>query len=81
LVLLGKKDIVFLLTGLQPEVRKQLEDAQVIPQVVPVDRVFASFANSADWLQRYLKTNPRKKIRKVDFRADLQIDKINERKN
>jgi hypothetical protein len=48
---------------------------------VPVDRVFTSFAYAADWLERYLKTNPRKMTKKVDFRTDLQIDKINERKN
>ena len=81
LLTMGKKDIVFILTGLQPEVRRQLEDWQIIPQVIPVDRVFASFAHAADWLEGYLKTNPRKKIRKIDFRNDLQINRINERRN
>ncbi len=73
--------IIILITGLQNEPEEHLRTMNIIPGIVKEEWVFRSFAHGADWLGRYLKTNPSGSLNKIDAQKNLDLDQLNHRLN
>lgn len=78
---LKKRDIIILLTGMQTDVRQQLERTGLIPDMIPREWVLHSFAHAADWLEEYLDKNPDKKLENTGLNSDLRLDELKGRQN
>lgn len=78
---LRSKDIMIIFAGLQPLVRTQMKAANLIPGLVEPEMVFKSFGSAADWLEKYLDSNPATRLRKANLKKDFELNRLKDRLN
>jgi sulfate permease, SulP family len=78
---LKAKGMILIFTGLHPSVEDQLSKSDIVPQLVHPEMIFNSFAHAADWLEKFLKENPERKLSKSNLYKDLDLKFLKNRSN